>query len=93
MAFLEITLKIDEADRAAAAAVYEKFKQPFLDTVGGAQSKQLLLREDDVQVLHGFGSTDCAQKYLASDLFNQDVVTALAPLLKAEPEIRIYDTV
>ena len=93
MSFLKITPQIVEADRAAAAAVYETFKQPFLDTVGGAQSKQLLLREDDVQVLHGFGSMDCAQKYLASDLFNQDVVTALAPLLKAEPEIRIYDTV
>ncbi|BCW06426.1 hypothetical protein [Arthrobacter sp. NtRootA1] len=93
MAYLEITLKIDDADRAAAAAVYEKFKQPFLATIGGAQSKELLVREDDVQVLHGFGSTDCAQKYLASELFNQDVVVALAPLLKAVPEVRIYETV
>ena len=93
MAYLEITLKIDDADRGAAASVYEKYKQAFLDTIGGAQSKQLLMREDDVQVLHGFGSTECAQKYLASELFTQDVVVALAPLLKADPEVRIYETV
>jgi hypothetical protein len=93
MAYLQITLNIDEADRPAAAAVYEKYKQPFLDTIGGAQSKELLLREDDVQVLHGFGSVECAQSYLGSELFTQDVVVALKPFLKSEPEIRIYETV
>lgn len=93
MAYLQITLDIDEANRPAAAAVYEKFKQPFLETVGGAKSKELLLRDDDVQVLHGFGSVHCAQSYLGSELFTQDVVTALQPYLKSEPEIRIYETV
>jgi hypothetical protein len=43
-----------------------------------------------VQVLHGFATTEHAQAYLASALFNDDVVTDLAPLLKAEPEVRIY---
>lgn len=28
-AYLEITLKVNENDRAAAAAVYTKYRQPF----------------------------------------------------------------
>ncbi len=55
-AYLEITLKIDDVDRSAAAEVYAKYKKPFLDTISGALSKELLLREDDVQVLHGFAA-------------------------------------
>ncbi len=35
-AYLKITLKIDDADRSAAAGVYAKYKKPFLDTVSGA---------------------------------------------------------
>jgi len=42
-AYLEITLKVNENDRAAAAAVYTKYRQPFLDTISGAVSKQLLV--------------------------------------------------
>jgi hypothetical protein len=89
-AYLEITLKIDAPDRASAASIYTKYKQPFLTKIDGATSKHLLVRDDDVQVLHGFKSVDAAQAYLKSDLFNQDVVTALKPLLKASPEVRIY---
>lgn len=89
-AYLEITLKIETRDRAAAASVYTKYKQPFLSTIAGANSKQLLVRDEDVQVLHGFKTMQDAQAYLKSDLFNQDVVSALKPLLKADPEVRIY---
>lgn len=89
-AFLEISLKINASDRAAAVAVYTKYKSPFLETVPGALSKQLLIRDEDVQVLHGFKTVDNAQAYLKSDLFNNDVVKALAPLLQAAPEVRIY---
>jgi len=46
-AYLEITLKVDPQDRAAAAAVYAKFKTPFLTKVPGAKSKELLVRDDD----------------------------------------------
>ncbi|MEV5763644.1 hypothetical protein AB0L34_03565 [Micromonospora sp. NPDC052213] len=92
MAFLEITLTINEADRPVAAGIYQQYKQPFLDTVPGATSKQLLVRAEDVQVLHGFQTTAAAQAYLSSDLFTKDVVAGLSPLLKAEPEIRIYET-
>jgi hypothetical protein len=90
MAYLEITLKIAPQDRAAAAAVYNRFKGPFLQDIAGAASKQLLVRDEDVQVLHGFHSKEEAQAYLESPLFNEDVVTALKPLLQATPEVRIY---
>jgi hypothetical protein len=89
-AYLEITLKIDAQDRAAAGAVYQQYKKPFLDKAAGAQSKELLIRDADVQVLHGFASRKQAEAYLTSDLFNKDVVVGLKPLLKAEPEVRIY---
>lgn len=89
-AYLEINLKIDNANRGAAVGVYEKYKQPFLTKITGAQSKELLVRDDDVQVLHGFHSTDEAHAYLKSDLFNNDVVRELGPLLAADPEVRIY---
>ena len=89
-AYLEITLKVDPQDRAAAGADYAKFKQPFLTKVAGAKSKELLIRDDDVQVLHGFATRKQAEAYLSSDLFTKDVVVGLKPLLKADPEVRIY---
>ena len=89
-AYLEITLKVDAKDRPAAGAVYAQFKQPFMTTVPGAQAKELLVRDDDVQVLHRFGSRKQAEAYLTSDMFNKDVVVGLKPLLKAAPEVRIY---
>jgi len=91
-AYLEVTLKVDPADRAAAGAVYAKYKAPFLKNISGAKSKELLIRDDDVQVLHGFATRKQAEAYLTSDLFTHDVVTELKPLLKAAPEVRIYTT-
>ena len=89
-AFLQITLKVDAANRPAAAEVYQKYKAPFLKTAPGAISKELLIRAEDVQVLHGFDTQAHAEAYLQSELFNRDVVTALKPLLAAAPEVRIY---
>ena len=89
-AFLEITMKVNEADRAAAAAVYSKYRQPFLDGIAGAISKQLLVREEVVQVLHGFVSVADAENYLKSELFTQDVVVELQPYFQAAPDVRIY---
>jgi hypothetical protein len=91
VAYLEITLQIDPQDRAAAAAVYSKYEAPFLNDVAGAKSKDLLLRDEDVQVLHGFDSVAHANAYLASDLFTGDVVGELGPLLKGDPDIRVFD--
>lgn len=89
-AYLEIILKIDEADRGNAAGVYNKYKAPFLDFIEGAFSKELLVRQEDVQVLHGFESVADAQAYLSSELFTNDVVVALKPYLKDNPDVRIY---
>ena len=90
-AFLEITIKVAGADRAKAGAVYAKYRTPFLETIPGAESKDLLLRDEDVQVLHTFASRTAAESYLGSKLFGNDVVEALKPYLTADPEIRIYE--
>lgn len=47
-AYLEITMKIDETNRPAAAKVYTDYRQPFLDTIEGALTKDLLIRDEDV---------------------------------------------
>ena len=91
-AYIEITLQVDPSDRANAGAIYSKYKEPFLTTIAGARSKSLLVRDEDVQVLHGFDSRAAAESYLESALFNRDVVSALTPYLAAAPEVRIYDT-
>ena len=90
-AFLEITLKISPEKRPQAGGVYLKYREPFLSSIPGAKSKDLLLRPEDVQVLHGFDSRANAESYLGSDLFKKDVVAALAPCLSGDPEIRIYE--
>lgn len=91
MAYLQITLDISNENRAAAAGVYQKYKAPFLNTIEGAMSKELLIRNEDVQVLHGFATVSQAQAYLSSGLFTQDVVVALKPYLNSAPDVRIYD--
>ncbi|OJT21281.1 hypothetical protein BO221_25985 [Archangium sp. Cb G35] len=90
MVYLQITLQISPANRPAAVGVYQRYKAPFLETIAGAQSKELLVRDEDVQVLHGFDTAQQASAYLESGLFNADVVTALKPLLDAAPNVRIY---
>ncbi|MCY1074179.1 hypothetical protein [Archangium lansingense] len=90
MVYLQITLQISPANRPAAAGVYQHYKAPFLETIAGAKSKELLVRDEDVQVLHGFDTAQQASAYLESDLFTADVVNALKPLLDAAPNVRIY---
>ena len=68
-AYLEITMKIDEANRPAAAKVYTDYRGPFLEKIPGALTKDLLIRTEDVQVLHGFDSVEHAQSYLTSEMF------------------------
>lgn len=89
-AYLEITLKVESANREAATKVYTTYKDPFLKGIAGALTKELLVRDEDVQVLHSFSSEADAKAYLQSELFNNDVVVGLKDLLAADPEVRIY---
>jgi len=89
-AYLEITLDIKSENRENASGVYAKYKAPFLKQIKGATSKELLLRTEDVQVLHGFESEADAKAYLSSELFENDVVRELKPYLESNPEIRVY---
>ena len=89
-AYLEITMKISEENRPAAAKVYTDYRQPFLDTIKGAVTKELLIRDEDVQVLHGFDSVENAKAYLDSEMFKNDVYVGLKPLWSADPDVKIY---
>ncbi|MBB5182544.1 hypothetical protein [Catenisphaera adipataccumulans] len=90
-AYLQITMKIDEENRPAAAKVYNDYRGPFLETIPGALTKDLLIRDEDVQVLHGFDSVEHAKAYLSSDLFKNDVFVGLKPTWSADPEVKIYE--
>lgn len=92
-AYLEITMTIPEENRAAAAKVYTDYRGPFLAQIEGALTKQLLVRDEDVQVLHGFDSVEHAQAYLESAMFTDDVAKGLAPTWSADPRIVIYPVV
>ena len=89
-AYLEITMKIDEGNRPAAAKIYADYRKPFLDTIPGALTKDLLIRAEDVQVLHGFDSAENARAYLSSAMFREDVFVGLKPLWSGDPDVKIY---
>ena len=89
-AYLEITMVISKENRPVAAKVYTDYRKPFLDTIEGALTKDLLIRDEDVQVLHGFDSAEHAQAYLSSTMFQNDVFVGLKPLWSAEPDVKIY---
>lgn len=89
-AYLEITMVISEENRAKAAKVYTDYRGPFLETIEGALTKDLLVRDEDVQVLHGFDSVEHAKAYLSSEMFTKDVFVGLRPLWTKNPEVKIY---
>ncbi len=89
-AYLQITMVIDEENRPAAVKVYTDYRGPFLEQIEGALTKELLVRDQDVQVLHGFGSVEHANAYLQSSMFNDDVAVGLKPTWSADPKIVIY---
>ncbi|MGN0073269.1 MAG: hypothetical protein ACI36W_05680 [Coriobacteriales bacterium] len=90
-AYLQVTQYIDPEKRPAAAEVYTTYRQPFLDTVEGALTKELLIRDEDVQVIHGFDSMEHAKAYLDTELFKEKVFPGLKPTWAADPDIRFYD--
>lgn len=89
-AYLEITMVIDEEKRPAAVKVYTDYRGPFLEQIEGALTKELLVRDEDVQVLHGFDSVEHASAYLQSQMFNDDVAVGLKPTWSADPKIVVY---
>lgn len=90
-AYLEVTMTINPENRPAAAKVYTDYRQPFLDTIEGALTKELLIRDEDVQVIHGFDSMEHAKAYLESDMFKTKVAPGLQPTWAADPDIRFYE--
>ena len=92
-AYLEITMVIKPENRAAAAKVYNDYRKPFLDTIASALTKELLVRDEDVQVIHGFDSMEHAKAYLETDMFKNDVFVGLKPTWAAEPDVRFYEAV
>lgn len=89
-AYLQITMVIDEENRPAAVKVYTDYRGPFLKQIEGALTKELLVRDQDVQVLHGFDSVEHADAYLQSSMFNDDVAVGLKPTWSADPKIVVY---
>ena len=81
---------IDEEKRPAAVKVYTDYRGPFLEQIEGALTKELLVRDEDVQVLHGFDSVEHASAYLQSQMFNDDVAVGLKPTWSADPKIVVY---
>ena len=62
----------------------------ILKQIKGAVTKELLLHDEDVQVLHGFDSVEDAKAYLDSEMFKNDVFVGLKPLWSADPDVKIY---
>lgn len=78
-AYLQVIMTINNENREAAAKVYNDYRQPFLDDIEGALTKELLIRDEDVQVVHGFDSMEHAKAYLDSELFTKKVAPGLKP--------------
>ena len=90
-AYLQVTMFINDNQRATAQAVYERYKEPSLKTIAGAESKELLVRSEDVEVMHGFDSLENAQAYLKSELFLNKVFPELKLTWSKDPEVKIYE--
>ena len=90
-AYLQVIMTIDPENRPAAAKVYNDYRQPFLDTVEGALTKECLIRDEDVQVIHGFDSLEHAKAYLDTELFTTKVAPGLQLTWAADPDIRFYE--
>ena len=90
-AYLQVVMTVESQNRAASAKVYNEYRQPFLDTIEGALTKECLVRDEDVQVIHGFDSMEHAKAYLDSELFKTKVFPGLKPTWSADPDIRFYE--
>ncbi|CAM3665002.1 hypothetical protein [Sphingobacterium prati] len=92
-AYLQITLKINSANRGVASGMYDKFQEPFLDQIKGATSIELLVGDEYIQLLHDFDTADDAQAFLSTELYNNDMLATLKSLVVDTPDVRIYTVV
>jgi len=90
-AYLDIILTIQGLDRAGVTAVYNLYKEPFLKTVNGALSDELLIHIDDLRILQGFKSREDAQCYFLSKFCTSDFITSLKPDIIGNPNVKIYE--
>lgn len=75
-AYLEITMVINPENRPAAARVYTDYRQPFLGTIEGALTKELLIRDEDAQVIHGFDSMEHAQRHTSKPICSKTMFSS-----------------
>ncbi len=91
-AHLLITVKVDSSRRAALIdQVYEPNRTRFLQKIPGAVSKNLLLRREDLAILHGFDTAENAEAYLHSDLYGE-LLRQLADYQEENPVAALYNT-
>lgn len=70
--FLQVTLSIPAPRREKAISrIFLPARQHFLERVLGAVSMDMLVRDEDVQVLHGFDTYENARTYLNSGVFKE----------------------
>lgn len=77
---LEITMVVKEKNRESVSKVYYDYKESFLKSINGTLIKDLLVRDENIQVLHGFNSIKNVKAYLSSDMFKNDVFARLKSL-------------
>ena len=77
---LEITMVVKEKNRESVSKVYYDYKESFLKSINGTLIKDLLVRDENIQVLHGFDSIKNVKAYLSSDMLKNDVFVGLQPL-------------
>ena len=76
-AYLQIALYV----KNTGTVVYARYKEPFLKTIAGAKSKELFVRDEDVQALHGFGSMERANAYLKPNFLKKTSFESLSRCL------------
>ena len=89
--FLQITLVVPTPKREEAITkVFLPGRQRFLDRIPGAVTMDLLVREEDLQVLHGFDTMENASAYLKSPI-GKEILGQLAEISDGKPSIAVYN--
>lgn len=89
-AYLSVNMKIDSGKLPEVTRVYTSYWEQFLKTIHGARTKDLVIRNEDVQILHSFNSVEDAVGFLSSEMFQKAVFIDLQPYWNDELNVRIY---